>query len=161
MDKYYIPKINEFYIGFEYEELCKNFHYHKLMKPKEDVYEWINIKFDTSKSFSTISSKIKQDKIRVKYLDNDDIESFGFTHLPKQSLKNLTERFEIKGLYRRINEQYNDIMYWNIYLEYSPDIHRVIIKSDISDGLTDEKFFEGVINNKSELKVLLTQLNII
>lgn len=153
MDKYYIPKLEEFYIGFEHESNINGEGW------KVDIFEPNEVDYDVI--ISAFYGKIIPECYRVKFLDITDVESFGFKHLPKKSLKNLTERFEIKGLYRRINEQYNDIMYWNVYLEYGPDIHRVIIRGDISDGSTNEKFFEGIIKNKSELKVLLTQLNII
>ena len=52
-------------------------------------------------------------------------------------------------------------MWQNVFLQYAPDIHRIIIRNEISDGSEDETFFEGVIKNKSELKKLLIQLNII
>jgi hypothetical protein len=140
-NKYYTPSIEEFYVGFECEVKDLSGNFIPFIHNKESI------------CFADI--------FRVKYLDKEDIESLGFTHLPKKSLKGLTERFSIEGLHKRLNEEYDDTMWWNVYLEYSPDIKRVIIKGDISNGEYNEKFFEGVIKNKSELKVLLKQLGII
>jgi hypothetical protein len=157
VDKYYIPKLEEFHIGFEYEELCKNFHYHKLMKPEEDVYEWINIKFDTSKSFSTISSKIKQDKIRVKYLDDNDIESFNFNFNIVPNCFKDDEPLE-DGYSFDVDENNTIILHIN---DDKLTIGRQHIYSKLSDNWYFFPLFNGIIKNKSELKVLLTQLNII
>lgn len=154
-NKYYTPTIEEFHVGFEYEvislesdlETCIIKHNNKTVTLTSDI--------------TGLYQDLGFHLIRVKYLDKEDIESLGFTHLPKKSLKGLTERFIIEGLHRRLNEEYDDTMWWNVYLEYSPDIKRIIIKGDISSGNYGEKFFEGNIKNKSELKVLLKQLGII
>ena len=91
----------------------------------------------------------------------EDIEDLGFTHLKKQSLKGLTERFEILTLHNRIHPLNDDASYWNVYLKYHPDIHSLIITADVSDGSRNEKFFEGNINTKEQLHTVLKMLNII
>lgn len=77
-NKYYTPKIESFHIGFRYEEELKNTNWHKLIKPTEDTWEFVKMEFDTSKSISKITQKIKQGKIRVKSLDHDDIKEAGW-----------------------------------------------------------------------------------
>ena len=151
-NKYYTPTIEEFHVGFEFERFIP-----KSNTTEEECWE----KLPMSVNYLTLDEldeEIIENEIRVKYLDKEDIESLGFTHLPKKSLKGLTERFIIEGLYKRLNKEYDDTMWWDVYLEYAPDIKRVIIKGDMS---SNEKFFEGVIKNKSELRVLLKQLGII
>lgn len=144
IEKYYIPTIDEFYVGFEYERCDNGYNYFKDIYPN-------NVDQNKLENYITY--------FRVKYLDVEDIESFGFTHTA--SLKDYHENFRIEKLFRRLNEDYDSTMWVNVYIKYAPDIHRVTILGDISDGSLDEKFFEGVIKNKSELKKLLIQLNII
>ena len=148
-NKYYTPSISEFHIGFEYES---NYN-----KPNWEV---VTLKYDDVTSFfDNYVYDASPTEFRVKYLDIEDIKSFGFTHTT--SLKGYQENFRIEKLFRRLNEEHDDTMWQNVFLQYAPDIHRVIIRNEISDGSEDETFFEGVIKNKSELKKLLIQLNII
>ena len=149
MDKYYTPDISEFYVGFEYES---NYN-----KPNWEV---VTLKYDDVTSFfDNYVYDASPTEFRVKYLDIEGIKSFGFTHTT--SLNGYQENFRIEKLFRRLNEEHDDTMWQNVFLQYAPDIHRVIIRNEISDGSEDETFFEGVIKNKSELKKLLIQLNII
>ena len=78
--KYYTPEIEEFHFGFEFEEEFKNPNWNKLCKPAIDVWEYIKLKLDTSHSISRIIGKIKINKVRVKYLDKEDIESLLIKH---------------------------------------------------------------------------------
>ena len=149
MAKYYTPDISEFYVGFEYES-----NYNK------SNWETTTLKYeDTVSFFDNYEYDAYPTEFRVKYLDIEDIESFGFTHTT--SLNGYQENFRIEKLFRRLNEEHDDTMWQNVFLQYAPDIHRIIIRNEISDGSEDETFFEGIIKNKSELKRLLIQLNII
>lgn len=149
MAKYYTPDISEFYVGFEYES-----NYNK------SNWEATTLKYDDAASFfDNYEYDAYPTEFRVKYLDIEDITSFGFTHTA--SLKGYQENFRIEKLFRRLNEEHDDTMWQNVFLQYAPDIHRIIIRNEVSDGSVNETFFEGVIKNKSELKKLLIQLNII
>jgi hypothetical protein len=145
-DTHYTPGISEFHIGFEFEYKQNN-KWEKAIFGKEGIYD-------------LGGPELCQCENRVKYLAKEDIEKFGFVFLPEKSLGNLTLRFEIKNHYERIDktEGGDDTMWWNVYLTFYSDRRRVFIKGDISDGSTEEKFFEGEVKNKSELKKLLTQL---
>ena len=80
---------------------------------------------------------------RVKYLDKDDIESLKFVHIGSLW-------FENKELDCRIRKWKGTEL----------DIYHSWSKND--DKHTDHcKVFRGSIKNKSELKVLLKQLNIL
>ena len=146
--KYYTPTIDEFHVGFEYET-----NYNRK--------DWKEIKLTTEEAvnlFDIWDYDAVNTEFRVKYLDIEDIESFGFFHAT--SLKNYQENFRITNLLRRLNEEEGDAMYNEVRLQYAPDIHRVIIYGTVT-GFEEEKFFEGVVKNKSELKKILEQLNII
>jgi hypothetical protein len=60
-NKYYIPQIEEFHVGFEYE----------LEDPITKL--WVKFIFEEDKLWF-----VKSNKVRVKYLDKSDIESLGF-----------------------------------------------------------------------------------
>ena len=153
--KYYIPDETEYHIGFEYQSLTDE-------RFPDDDKSWSDEIIDSIKDLRDVCHYLIVDDFiehRVKFLDIEDIESLGFIFTKR--LGGLTEYYEIKGLNRRLCEQHDDTMYWNVYLRYYVDIHVITITADISDGSENEKFFEGIIKNKSEFKKLLTQLNII
>ena len=156
--KYYTPEIEEFHVGFECE--FKNSIQGATWNKEICDVDTISICYD-SFEHEDYEGEFK-DTFRVKYLDKEDIESLEFKFLPKNSLGNLTHRYEIKESFTRIDGSDNgdDTSYWNLYLTHYPDRNRIIIKADVSCGSRDEKFFEGRIKNKSELKKLLKQLNI-
>lgn len=155
IEKYYIPTIDEFHVGFEYERM--NGYDWECAEITPYEFSGMYCNRDEENEFDEICFHLRD--VRVRYLDVNDIESFGFTHTT--SLKGYQENFRIEKLFRRLNEEHDDTMWQNVFLQYAPDIHRIIIRNEISDGSEDETFFEGVIKNKSELKKLLIQLNII
>lgn len=78
-NRFYTPDISEFHIEFCYQELCQK-EWNKLIKPPKDLgEEWKNFEFGTYTSLSKITNLIKQGRIRVKYLDSEDMLSLGFT----------------------------------------------------------------------------------
>jgi hypothetical protein len=120
--KYYTPIIEEFHVGFEYETLSEN--------------EWVSVKVASNPNqFERIIKFIPDNKIRVKYLDKEDIESLGGiqTKLPYHW------EFDLYRLIKRDQP------------------HQYIIES----MRYQDQVFVGIIKNKSELKKLLTQINII
>jgi hypothetical protein len=78
--------------------------------------------------------------LRVKYLDREDIESLGFNTEDNGECYNKTNAFDIYGLYP---------WEWNKGIQNQ---YKIILNGDT--------LFLGIIKNKSELKVLLKQLNI-
>ncbi len=145
---YYIPKIQEFHVDFRYEVL------------KND--EWVNIN-DFSNAYEYEDSSLygvmkdlEANKIRVKYLDREDIESLGFIFYKEvQSiLKEPTTMFENTDL--------------NIILGHLYKSNRICIitkdpsKSEIYYNTNqDPNHIAPIkIKNKSELQKLLKQLDI-
>lgn len=122
---YYTPEISEFYVGFEYEE------YQFLTR------NWKTVKCEFIKPNTTIDPKW----FRVKYLDQENIESLGWE-------------------FKEVNT--NGTLYQkdNFYLYQKETIlnieDRVIGKSLIEST----HYFYGTIKNLSELKKLQQQLNI-
>lgn len=149
-DKYYTPAIEEFHVGFEYEELIND----DMLSIRsdnhiDDIY-WCKIKLsDNYISFSELPSKIKYEQIRVKYLDKEDIESLGFIYKGKT----VDLWFEKEGTFL-----INTWTSYKIIIHYGID-HRLYVEAQ--DTGNEECLFQGEIKNKSELKTLLKQLNII
>jgi len=92
---------------------------------------------DTMKALESIKKYLKHPIIRVKSLDKDDIEDLGWK---TNIIENIIE-FRI--------ELYTLILYTTI------DRDRMIVIN-----YSSEPIFIGIIRNKSELKQLMTQLNI-
>lgn len=136
-DKYYVPGLEEFHVGFEYE--FKERFQDGSVKTQEDFdnAKWINqtIKVgDLPYIERTLKGKTALNKIcgiRVKYLDQEDIESLGWNGIDKLYIK----------------YQYRLLISYN----YNIKIYNEFLKENI---------FNGVIKNKSQLKKLMKQLNI-
>jgi len=142
---YYTPKIEEFHIGFEYEMFTPSFN--------PEGYRWKKMEFDCNtfeymidtedggeRPFDMYNEGSKE-LIRVKYLDREDIESFGFNLDPSG------ERYYELGEYQ-LHVNSVDMNEMKIYLS------TITIYSD--SGV----IFNGTIKNKSEFKKLLIQLGI-
>ena len=142
-NKYYTPTIEEFCIGFEYEELS-------------NVGSWYKTQFgDNNGEYNNELSEcywnITHDKIRVKYLDKEDIESLGF----KLKGKSIDLWFEKEGIYLRDDGYHLN----NIKLQYGLHDNNLKITFNYVAG-EEQIHFEGKIKNKTELKKLLKQLEI-
>ena len=153
---YYQPEISEFHVGFEYEVLNEiGIDPNGFMgDPKEStIGEWYKFIFPDPYTGCNLE-KLFLRKLRVKFLDVKDIESLGFEVFNK----------EIKGgaypseWYMLKHE--NDSL-TQIHCQLSPyhfnKNNGIII--NLSTRLKGN--ISILIKNKSELKKLLTQLNII
>jgi hypothetical protein len=149
-NKYYIPDISEFHVGFEFEY-------------KHPLRDWENKIFNTN--FYLESNYFIKTQTRVKYLDKEDIESLGFKCIIEEdSLYCIKESYNNSKLILEYNK-------WNTYIsEESKTIEHNMIKIYRTDGIpikANNKYknissdlFIGTIKNKSELKILLKQLGI-
>lgn len=144
-NKYYIPTVEEFYIGFEHEILYKG-----KFEPLT-VTSWPD--------FEDIHYALNLDSVRVKYLDREDIESLGFKF--KESAKSLNDTsshfFDIYTLANDIQ-----LSHYNWYTGSSDTDyieHRGVRIIYLPDNV-DMVMFRGNIKNKSELVKLLKQLGI-
>lgn len=140
-NKYYVPKIEEFYNGFEYEECMWIYHPSKpdnnFKKKLFRAEEFIEI--DGS---YFLQEYIDSNVVRVKYLDKEDIESFGFTE--GITMDKSYHRFDRDGYCISTNKSNGE------------DYTNLCIYKYFGDRL-----FEGRVKNKSELRKILTQIEII
>tara|TARA_R110000764_G_scaffold234790_6_gene328888 strand:- start:199 stop:606 length:408 start_codon:yes stop_codon:yes gene_type:complete len=128
-NKYYTPEIEEFHVGFEYE-------FRTLKGWDKEVMSWNDY---PSYAGDYIGEAIKEtDGIRVKYLDQEDIESFGF---------------ELRGdTYYGFTVLNKPDPTW-LELRYGGWGSELILNTDQGYVL-----FRGVIENKSELKRVLKMI---
>jgi hypothetical protein len=150
--EYYTPSIEEFHIGFEYEasDLADD-----LVSTR-----WVEETFDWNNDFVLFPFTIFKDRpekiselYRVKYLDKEDIESFGFEKsnrsdslFLKRDCFNYRPENKLIGVGVNFNAGYDHVLIFII-----PDPKKV------PAGVT---VFAGNIKNKSELRRLLQQLGI-
>jgi hypothetical protein len=135
-NKYYTPAIEEFHVGFEYEQSSI-----KMVAPKK----WSKEIFYLNNGHIDIVKYGDLDKnTRVKYLDKEDIESLGFIGQEANTV------YFKKDKYR--------LVHWLA----SNEIGRDISIYESYDGGTQEEALvrKVIIKNKSELKKLLKQLGI-
>jgi len=147
ISKYYCPTIDEFYIGFEYERLINesghdSYWNFDLLKDKWESRIFTKSDFEKGRGWDN-RRDIEDKWIRVKYLDKEDIESLGFKYNKTQP-----------GL----NEDYFEYESAEYYMDYEYDTNYCRIYFSLEPG--DATVFAGCIQNKSELKKLLTQLGI-
>jgi len=155
-EKYYQPSIEEFHVGFEFE---------KREDGQWKKYGSFDFEFSLERTYWGITSK----NIRVKYLDREDIESFGFENanvLDDERLLFFKDFTSERGIE-------------SCGLLYIPQTNWVLLYSNIkqADGvlqggyvieLPENKItvtggtrFCGTIKNRSELKRVLTQIGVI
>lgn len=147
--KYYIPSIEEFHVGFEYEY--------------KNNGSWERREIDRPNQISMVEMSLKTPymdgtPIRVKYLGREDIESLEFTNYQHSvedwyKFEHTTEcpisHYTYQAL--RLRHAYNENGITIIAYEYKFQMEKD------EDGVN---LFRGTIKNKSELKKLLKMLNI-
>lgn len=150
-NKYYVPNIEEFRIGFEYEvyipekELWSTETFY-LNKSHIDIIKYVNIQTENTLR-----------RVRVKYLDKEDIKSFGFT---------LVKEYSDELVF-----QINDGEYCFYELTLNIDDNKVNITQGCQSKMSAKKLpieqwnyfniFFGEIKNKSELQQVLKMVGVI
>lgn len=142
-EKYYVPAVEEFHIGFEYEivEFTSHNGEPRSLKYTKKV-------LDAKKyGWWDLEGAIKNNNARVKHLDREDIESLGFfcgtTSGVCASYGKRDDKQELRFV---LHEQYHN--------------NTIKIERVLYYDAGKETIFEGTIKNKSELKKLLKQLGI-
>ena len=148
-NKYYTPTIEEFHVGFEIEVLVEDVGWIKvpymknylLGKGKPDI---INV-----------HNNLKEGVIRVKYLDQEDIESLGFNDFKHAA----SDWYKLE---KRVPDGFASSGYWNCFrLCHFADENKIkIMAYEYSFNEKETTLFQGTIKNKSELKKLMFQLGI-
>lgn len=139
-NKYYKPDLEEFHLGFEYEAETTNY---------PDKNNWHPETFYLNKSHLDIVTinTLYNNKVRVKYLNKEDIESLGF----KEQSKNYY-----------FKDAPGSLGYWtDILLDVRWGLDKIVIKGfRVSLAHESEFLFQGKIKNKSEFKRILKQINV-
>lgn len=152
-NKYYTPSIEEFRVGFEYEVLEKgqkdNPRWFTLV-PVNPEDEWFKFKYPDPFLGYRVDKLFKHRTIRVKYLDGSDIEELGFVI---SSDYGAATEFKLKDRWKLIKVKHGGV-------SYSKNEIRLFENDSIFGESYNTRLFIGDIKNKSELKVLLQQLNI-
>ena len=133
---YYVPSIEEFHVGFEYEF-------------KNHLDKFIGATVEEDWATPPYSSNIYTGDIRVKYLDRSDIEELGWK---EKTWYNYSGYFgmEVNDKEYTLGFHSND--------PASPLSMRVdIIRNDYGNNVM---LFQGIIKNKSELKKIMQMVKI-
>lgn len=140
-NKYYTPDIEEFHVGFEYE------YYNGTC--------WLKCNYLTmyDQRSGTELNELDMSKERVKWLDQEDIESLGFESFPVGPSKIVFT----KGNYALSINKYSILPLGKPCIIEKVDKERT---PNIDKSFKRNIVFMGSIKNKSELKRLLKQLNI-
>ena len=146
-NKYYTPKIEEFFVGFEYEAYNSREWFFREASDGWVKMNWEPRQLSNNQGFFNIDGAIQKEWIRVKYLDTTDIESCGWKQ--QVSIEGKT-RFTLST--GTILKDTKENRWELIYYEESK-------KLQINQGTHWPRFF-GDIKNKSELKKLMQQLGI-
>lgn len=153
--KCYTPTIEEFHVGFEYEILAvdgnkkDNSDWNKFIFGIYDIYE-----FDCEGWNDNLKEYISLKSVRVKYLDKQDIESLGF--LPSNHNKSIF-------IFNKMISILPHLPKTTIGINFNEGIKHILIFNAPNEQAfpSGVNLFVGNIKNKSELKRILTQLNII
>ena len=156
-NKYYTPKIEEFKVGFEYEILGQ-----ANQKPS-----WKKVVFDlnhhtifypkTETTRNILDWRLRDGDIRVKCLDQSDIEECGFVVLKS-------------GIEISAQKLLPDTDFKFYELDYDTDDNRLVIEEFVQSKMINKKLnsdtydsfiiFSGYVKNKSQLLDLLSMLNV-
>ena len=153
-DKYYIPTIEDFRQGFEYE--CETTMYPDKNNWHPQIFNFTETQLSLVKAYHPV------DKIRVKILTLDDILVLGgLNDLTRHKALDLNQDIDdechfISGKTFRGASAGDDK---KLHIYYNPERNTMQIWYRSNNGY-ETTLFDGIINNTSEFKVLLLQLNI-
>ena len=140
-EKYYTPTLNEFHVGFDYEEKIGDEWISRIL---DQIYENYELPIEDD------DNDLK--RFRVKYLDKEDIESIGFKHIGGKMVTDVGQLYS-----------WNNKRYW-VHLNYTKLSDHCVIKIETSVEQYSIKTLvvhSIGIKNKSELLILFKQLNIL
>lgn len=160
-NKYYIPKVEEFYVGFKYEikdwdgftpdgNSHKSFHkaiFEGMLDGQNGTYKI---------SFDRLSELIKEEEVRVKYLDKEDIESLGWKLI--KEYKSPYTKYTLYNFHINIERGFNTGTHYYLNLLDNNKIQIEIRTYGSYDTFNNKMEFN--IKNKSELIKLMKQLGI-
>lgn len=149
--KYYFPTIDEFHIGFECEIYSCNDH--PTFKGERCFYsKHIIDHFD----FENLEEDLLNKRFRVKRLDIEDIQSLNWKQNYTEDDAKVVNMFKLNDFY--LNYSSVNFIYDLKLIPFTGI--RVFIHNGGEDE-HNEAYFYGMIKNKSELKRIMKQIEII
>ena len=149
-NKYYVPEIEEFRVGFEYERMNGD-KWEKDELGKTDCFGTHARGYENE--FEEICMGIRS--VRVKYLDSQDIEELGFTL--KHKVVDLW--FEKEGTFESpAKETY---LYSKIFINYGLHDRYCKIRAKYASDNDEIELFRGTILNKSELIFIFKRIGVL
>jgi hypothetical protein len=146
-NKYYVPKLEEFYPGFEYER----FHDHQYHDGtantwQKKIYNGLDfVEYNHKKQqfkLSVYEDLVTSDCVRVKFLDQEDIKELGWEYSHDQIF------YKDYGKHEK----------WFYELIFDEERFGIIIV--LNNPTTWWHIFQGKLYNKSELKWLMKKIGI-
>lgn len=164
-NKYYVPSIEDFRVGFEFEH--KDPYYEGREEFQEAVIETSELVryynsqdklfnyWEAEHLLSNILWDIENKNIRVKYLDKNDIESFGFDCM-RAELNMNNKHFFFKPWINIDGKNKTPVRCYT--LQWTPEKNNIVIQTtdDVPSIL-----FNGKVKNKSELKMVLQMIGVL
>lgn len=158
--KFYVPKISEFHVDFEFEFNgvdCNwnqtGFDKHKILPTKDDYFGLFTLGW-VEKIYYKPDDPL-ENWIRVKYLDKEDIEELGWDHdYNAEPIPNRKELPVFEGYI--FDTQRENEKCWILYLFSDGVVWIDYIYKCGGQGYV----FKGLIRNKSELKKVMEMVGI-
>lgn len=144
-NKYYIPEINEFYIGYKCE----------FLESENDIMDWEKSTL-TYFEFLKIEDFLNCNRVRTKYLDKEDIESLGFGNF-EYSFYNNTNHITATKEKVKIKNYYNNKVEIVLHLDYSVENNHLLIDNGEAYDF-NEIYFEGEVKSLNELTKILKMI---
>jgi hypothetical protein len=148
-EKFYAPSIEEFHVGFEYEQYDPDY------QGQTGDESWKYRKCDKDDLEDVVTCWKHFQEYRVKHLDREDIESCGFKVIGGQMMSG--GRIDCQKHYNDPKGFYDKAM-----LTFSPNQKWVMIAIGDDELPFDNwnTLFAGTIKNKSELKRILKHIGV-
>lgn len=159
-NKYYTPELEEFCVGFEFEQFDTWGSWRKFILT-EDLLNKRDIPIGSGNECQRYWQNT-----RVKYLDKTDIESFCFINILTTGTQRFKKYVNLKQL--EDGEWFDYYLFLSLrYFDNTPhitikkiDIHTYEEEIEVNDNVKTEYLFQGYVKNKHEFKKLLKQLGI-
>lgn len=168
-NKYYTPAIDEFCVGFEYEYNRFNVDLYKQDTENLEFLPtntWVKKTVGSNFILCYSAEYLKQNLLRVKYLDKTDIESLGFIQRDTVAIQHLFGPINLKSdeeqiIYTKPIPEFGGLTaYLHFYTNRSTYGTVLSIHKDLTNPYNQKQLFYGTIKNKSELVKLLKMLGI-
>jgi hypothetical protein len=139
-NKYYIPTLEEFHVGFRYEFNTK------VLRPGTDGWEGMSLEVN---ELTNIEFHIERGEIRVKYLDQADLVELGWKGVQQD-------------VYERVVYRGDKNYCWQILLNHPPEVYIRSYLMDSSAEWMPSMQFRLVIDVKNfdEMKKLMQMFQI-